>query len=174
MPWRSLGKWRYRSILDLGTRWLVVSFTLRSLYPQGKRPWTWGWVGQRVGLDGLDVVEKRKSLSSTANRTLSFQPVACRCNDWVIQAPMEKKSCKKYSSNTIVSSQLLSEMRSSQGCNCEDYCNTRCDAVQSGRYLRTVRRNVLPHLHGGRVITSWRLWNFRVWSYTIATLFVQA
>jgi hypothetical protein len=35
-----MGEWRYRSILDLGTRWrLVVSFTLRSLYPQGESLW---------------------------------------------------------------------------------------------------------------------------------------
>jgi len=26
-------------IRDLGTRWWVVSFTLRTLYPQGKIPW---------------------------------------------------------------------------------------------------------------------------------------
>jgi hypothetical protein len=42
-------------ILDLGTRWRsVISFTPRTLYPQGKSPWV---VGSRAI---LDTVAKRK------------------------------------------------------------------------------------------------------------------
>jgi hypothetical protein len=53
---------RYSStILDLGNRCrLVVSFTLRPLYSQGKAPninWIGGWVGPKAG---LEAVKERK------------------------------------------------------------------------------------------------------------------
>jgi hypothetical protein len=53
-----MGEWRNTStILDLDTwRW-VVSFTPQPLYPTERAPGTHcigGWVGPRVGLDGVE------------------------------------------------------------------------------------------------------------------------
>jgi hypothetical protein len=52
------------NFLELGTGWkIVVSFTPRPFYPQGRSPgthWIGGWVGFR---DGLDDVEKRRFLT---------------------------------------------------------------------------------------------------------------
>jgi hypothetical protein len=63
-------------ILELVTKWrLVVSFTLRPLYLQGKSPWYhWvgGWVGPRAI---LATVVKRKILSPfRASNPRSFSP----------------------------------------------------------------------------------------------------
>jgi hypothetical protein len=57
MPWRGMRKWRYNStILDLGAEWwLVVSFTLRPLYPG--MHWIGGWVGPRVDLDAVEKIQ---------------------------------------------------------------------------------------------------------------------
>jgi len=63
-------------ILNLGTRWKsMVSFTPRTLYPQGKTPGTdWiGWVGPRAGRKGW----RREEMSAPAgNRTPVVQPGA--------------------------------------------------------------------------------------------------
>jgi hypothetical protein len=77
-------------ILDLGTRWRwVVSFTPRSLYPQGKSLWCpldRGWVGPRAVLDAV-VKRKIPSPRQESNpRTPIVQPVAQRYTDWAITA----------------------------------------------------------------------------------------
>jgi hypothetical protein len=70
------GKWRYSSILDLGTgRKRMLNFTLLSLYPQGK--------SSRCPLDRRPqeliciLWMREKSLVPAENRTLAVQPAAC-------------------------------------------------------------------------------------------------
>jgi hypothetical protein len=67
-------------ILDLGTRWRwVISFTSRSLYPQGKTPgthWIGSWVGSTAGMDAV-VRRKIPSPYRDSNPPI-IQPVAQR------------------------------------------------------------------------------------------------
>jgi hypothetical protein len=64
-------KWRYSStILNIGIRGSLASFTPRSLHPQGKCPVT-NWTGHRVegpsvGLDAMKK-QKQKYLAPTGN-----------------------------------------------------------------------------------------------------------
>jgi hypothetical protein len=60
---RSVGKWRYSSIiLDLSTRWrLVISFKPLPLYPEEMAPGT-HWIGDCVGPRAdMNCSRKRKS-----------------------------------------------------------------------------------------------------------------
>jgi hypothetical protein len=78
-PWRSMGKWRYRStIRDLDTRWRwMVRFMPRSLHPQGYPLDTkLGGPQNRYGRCWI-----QKSLPSAGNQTSSLQPLACRYTD---------------------------------------------------------------------------------------------
>jgi hypothetical protein len=67
-------------ILDVGTRWrLVVSFTSRPLYPQGKSPWyplsrRLGWPQSRSGRDG----EEKNSHPLPGLELPIIQPIAQR------------------------------------------------------------------------------------------------
>jgi hypothetical protein len=85
MPRRHTREWRYSStILDLGSRSSVVSFTLRLLYP-------W-WNRRRYLLDrSLGGPQGRfwrcgeeKKLTLAGKRTADIQPVARRYTDWNI------------------------------------------------------------------------------------------
>jgi hypothetical protein len=88
--WRHMGKWRYGSTIDdLGTTWvLVVSLTPLTPNHLGNSP--------RYPLDRrLDAPQSRsglygeeEKLSPAGNRTSAAQPVARRCTDWAIRAPV--------------------------------------------------------------------------------------
>jgi hypothetical protein len=77
-------------ITDLSTRWRwVVSFTLRSLYPQGKTPlvthWLGGWMGLRAD---LDAVVKRKIPSPFQDSNSHYPVRSPTLYHWAIPVPV--------------------------------------------------------------------------------------
>jgi hypothetical protein len=92
------------AFFDLGTRWWVVSFTPRPLYPQGKSPWLPldRRLGGPQGLSGRGGEEKNSSRSESNPRTPIVQPVAQRYTNWVMfHKRFFNSSCSFHSYDTV-------------------------------------------------------------------------
>jgi len=95
-------------ILDLRTRWsLVVSFTPRSFYLQGKSPgtqWIAGWVGSR---SGLNAVVKRTSQPLPGLESQITQPVAQCYSTQLSRLPRETSCLMKSGLTTSAEQQCV-------------------------------------------------------------------
>jgi hypothetical protein len=90
-PWRYGGRDGRNvvpSFLNLGTRCRsLVNFTLRPLFPRGKKPGT-HWVALRAGLDVFGGQEDHLPLSGFELQTV--QPVGFSLSDYATPAPWEE------------------------------------------------------------------------------------
>jgi hypothetical protein len=95
MQWRHMREWQCSSTpIDLGTRWsLVVSFTTRPLYLQGKSP---SYLLDRMLCGHQSRSGRRgeeKSFAPVGNGTRTVQPIASlyRPTDWSIEFSFEMR-----------------------------------------------------------------------------------